>query len=69
MALPFTGAMTATGHTMAVYEIPKNSFANFAFENLEVAAYKSLLTVAEAGGSGAAPGKSCRGKSDGGMAR
>lgn len=54
---------------MAGYEILKNSFANFAFENFEVAAYKSLLTVAEAGGYGAARRRSSRGKSDGGMAR
>jgi len=54
MALSFTGAMAAMGHTMADDEILKNSFANFAFENFEIAAYKSLLTVAEAGGFGAA---------------
>lgn len=54
MALSFTGAMAAMGHTMAGDEILKNSFANFAFENFEMAAYKSLLTVAEAGGYGAA---------------
>lgn len=50
MALSFTGAMAAMGHTMAGDEILKNSFANFAFENFEIAAYKSLLTVADAGG-------------------
>jgi Uncharacterized protein conserved in bacteria len=50
MALSFTGAMAAMGHTMAGDEILKNSFANFAFENFEIAAYKSLLTVAELGG-------------------
>ena len=54
MALSFTGAMAAIGHTMAGDEILKNSFANFAFENFEIAAYKSLLTVAEVGGFGAA---------------
>jgi ferritin-like metal-binding protein YciE len=54
MALSFTGAMAAMGHTMAGDEILKNSFANFAFENFEMAAYKSLLTVADAGGYGAA---------------
>ena len=30
------------GHTLAGDEILKNSFANFAFENFEIAAYKSL---------------------------
>jgi ferritin-like metal-binding protein YciE len=46
--------MAAMGHTLAGDEILKNSFANFAFENFEIAAYKSLLTVADAGGYGAA---------------
>ncbi|WP_426232147.1 ferritin-like domain-containing protein [Pararhizobium sp. DWP3-4] len=50
MALSFTGAMAAMGHTVAGDEILKNSFANFAFEHFEIAAYKSLLTVAEQGG-------------------
>ncbi|MBY3278173.1 ferritin-like domain-containing protein [Rhizobium laguerreae] len=54
MALSFTGSMAALGHTVAGDEILKNSFANFAFENYEAAAYKSLLVVAEAGGHGAA---------------
>ncbi|MBY5813465.1 DUF892 family protein, partial [Rhizobium leguminosarum] len=54
MALSFTGSMAALGHTVAGDEILKNSFANFAFENYEAAAYKSLLVVAEAGGYGAA---------------
>lgn len=54
MALSFTGTMTAMSHTMAGDEILKNSFANFAFENFEIAAYKSLLTVADAGGFAAA---------------
>jgi len=44
------GAMAAMGHTVAPDEILKNSFANFAFENFEIAAYKSLLTIAELGG-------------------
>jgi ferritin-like metal-binding protein YciE len=54
IALSFSGSMAALGHTMAGDEILKNSFANFAFENFEIAAYKSLLTIAEAGGYGAA---------------
>jgi len=53
MALSLSGAMAAMGHTMAGDEILKNSFANFAFENFEIAAYKSLLTVAETGGHNA----------------
>lgn len=54
MALSFTGAMAALGHTIAGDEILKNSFANFAFENFEMAAYKSLITIAEHGGYGGA---------------
>ncbi|MBY4593257.1 MULTISPECIES: ferritin-like domain-containing protein [Rhizobium] len=54
MALSLMGSMAAMSHTMAGDEILKNSFANFAFENFEMAAYKSLLTVAEVGGYGAA---------------
>ncbi len=53
-ALSFTGMMAAVGHTFAPDEIIKNSFANFAFENFEIAAYKSLITLAtEAGNSNA----------------
>jgi len=50
MALSFTGSMAALGHTVAGDEILKNSFANFAFENFEIAAYTSLVTLAELGG-------------------
>jgi ferritin-like metal-binding protein YciE len=50
MALSAMGTMAAMGHTIAGDEILKNSFANFAFENFEIAAYKSLLTIAELGG-------------------
>lgn len=49
-ALSFAGGMAAMGHTIAGDEILKNSLANFAFENFEIAAYKSLLTIADAGG-------------------
>jgi ferritin-like metal-binding protein YciE len=44
------GSMTAVGHSAASDEIIKNSLANYAFEHYEMAAYKSLLTLAEAGG-------------------
>lgn len=54
MALSLTGTMAAMGHTIAADEILKNAFANFAFENFEIAAYKSLIAVAEAGGYNAA---------------
>jgi ferritin-like metal-binding protein YciE len=37
-------------HSMAGDEILKNTFANEAFENFEIAAYKSLLTLCRAAG-------------------
>jgi ferritin-like metal-binding protein YciE len=49
-ALSMVGSMAAMGHSMAGDEIIKNSLANFAFENYEIAAYNSLLTLAKAGG-------------------
>jgi len=54
MALSVMGTMAAAGHTIAPDEILKNSFANFAFENFEIAAYKSLTTIAKLGGFPAA---------------
>ena len=42
--------MQAMVHAAAGDEILKNTFANNAFENFEIAAYKSLITVAEAAG-------------------
>lgn len=48
------GTMAALGHSMAGDEIIKNSLANFAFENYEIAAYSSLLTLADAGHFGEA---------------
>lgn len=50
LALSAAGAMAALSHTAAGDEVLKNSFANFAFENFEIAAYKSLITIAELGG-------------------
>jgi ferritin-like metal-binding protein YciE len=51
--LGFVGNMMALGHTPAPDEILKNSFANQAFENFEIAAYNSLLTIADAAGQSA----------------
>ena len=48
-ALSLMGSVAAMGHAVAGDEIIKNSLANFAFENYEIAAYNSLLTIAEAG--------------------
>ncbi|MFK4770642.1 ferritin-like domain-containing protein [Rhizobium sp. ZW T2_16] len=50
LALSLTGSLAALGHSVAGDEILKNSMANFAFENFEIAAYKSLITIAELGG-------------------
>ncbi|QQR38661.1 ferritin-like domain-containing protein [Devosia rhizoryzae] len=44
--LSVAGTMASLGHTVAPDEIVKNSFANFAFENFEIAAYKSLIALA-----------------------
>lgn len=49
-ALSISGTMASLGHTFAPDEIIKNSFANYAFENFEIAAYKSLIALAEAAG-------------------
>ncbi|HVX75534.1 MAG TPA: ferritin-like domain-containing protein [Bradyrhizobium sp.] len=46
--------MQAMMHSMAGDEILKNTFANEAFENFEIAAYKSLLTLCRAAGVEAA---------------
>jgi ferritin-like metal-binding protein YciE len=48
-ALSIMGTMAAMGHALAGDEILKDSFANFAFENFEIAAYSSLLVLSEAG--------------------
>ncbi|HEU0044658.1 ferritin-like domain-containing protein [Sphingomonas sp.] len=50
--LSFTGNMAALAHMPAPDEILKNSFANHAFENFEIAAYTSLLTMADLGSFG-----------------
>jgi ferritin-like metal-binding protein YciE len=44
------GGLATLGHATAGDEILKNSFANFAFENYEIAAYNSLIALAEAAG-------------------
>ncbi|ONF95337.1 ferritin-like domain-containing protein [Sphingomonas jeddahensis] len=50
LGLSMTGGMAALTHSVAGDEIIKNSFANYAFEHFEIAAYKSLLVMAEDGG-------------------
>lgn len=41
------GNLAAIGHAFTSDEVVKNSFANFAYEHLEQAAYTSLITMAE----------------------
>jgi ferritin-like metal-binding protein YciE len=50
LATQFMGNMAAIAHAPAGDEILKNTFANHAFENYEIAAYKSLIAMAEAAG-------------------
>ncbi|MDB5382628.1 MAG: hypothetical protein JWO26_2260 [Rhodospirillales bacterium] len=45
--LSFMGNMAALAHTVAPDEVLKNTLANFAFEHFEIAAYKSLLALAD----------------------
>lgn len=54
VAASMMGSMAALGHSVAGDEILKNAFADFAFENYEIAAYRSLITMAERGGFNAA---------------
>jgi ferritin-like metal-binding protein YciE len=49
------GSMAALGHVAAGDEVLKNSFANLAFENYEIAAYTSLITAARLCGVSSAP--------------
>lgn len=47
LALGTMGNLAALGHTVAGDEVLKNHFANLAFENFEIASYRSLITMAE----------------------
>ena len=53
-ALSALGSMAALGHVPAKDEVLKNSLANHAFENYEIAAYTSLIAAARACGDTAA---------------
>lgn len=46
-AMGFMGTLQTLGHSMSDDEILKNTFANLAFENFEIASYKSLIAMAE----------------------
>ena len=51
MATQFMANLAAAGHMPMADEVLKNTFANHAFEAFEIAAYKSLITMAEATGN------------------
>jgi ferritin-like metal-binding protein YciE len=51
----FTGNVAALAHAPMQDEVMKNTFANFAFEHFEIAAYRSLLTMAELAGDSSGP--------------
>jgi ferritin-like metal-binding protein YciE len=53
-AQSFLGNLIAMAHAVADDEILKNMFANNAFENYEIAAYKSLLTLCRPAGADSA---------------
>lgn len=46
--------VAAVGHAFAPDEVLKNALANYAFEHYEIAAYKSLLTLADLAGHASA---------------
>jgi ferritin-like metal-binding protein YciE len=46
--LSLTANMAALAHSIAPDEVVKNSFANYAFEHFEIAAYTSLITLSQA---------------------
>jgi ferritin-like metal-binding protein YciE len=50
LATSIVGNMAAISHAPMPDEILKNTFANHAFENFEIAAYKSLIAMAETAG-------------------
>jgi ferritin-like metal-binding protein YciE len=50
MATQFMANMAAAGHMPMADEVLKNTFANHAFENFEIASYKSLIAMADAAG-------------------
>lgn len=52
--LSIAGATASMSHALAGDEVVKNSFANFAFEHFEIAAYRSLISMAKAAGQTAA---------------
>lgn len=50
MSMKLMGNLQAMAHGMAGDEVLKNTFASYAFEHYEIAAYRSLVAMAEAAG-------------------
>lgn len=48
MALNFMGNFAALGNAMARDEVLKDQMVNYAFENFEIASYRSLIALSEA---------------------
>ena len=55
-AMTVMGNLAALAHAPADDEVLKNTFADLAFENYEIAAYKSLITMAQSCGAANAQG-------------
>ncbi|RBP17660.1 ferritin-like metal-binding protein YciE [Roseiarcus fermentans] len=55
-AMAFVGNLAAAAHMPASDEVLKNAFASVAFENYEIAAYKSLIDLAGRAGATEAVG-------------
>jgi ferritin-like metal-binding protein YciE len=55
LATSLTGNMAALAHVPMQDEVIKDTFANFAFEHFEIAAYRSLLTMADLAGDNSSP--------------
>jgi ferritin-like metal-binding protein YciE len=51
VAQSLIGNLAALAHTMADDEVLKNTFANNAFENFEIAAYRSLIALCDRAGA------------------
>lgn len=54
MALGFLGNMAALSNVLAADEVLKDQMVNYAFENFEIASYRCLIALAEAGDFAAA---------------
>jgi ferritin-like metal-binding protein YciE len=55
LGLQIMGNVAAMTHAVAQDEVVKNTLANYAFEHMEIATYRSLLTMADVVGDNAHP--------------